>query len=177
MVRMRHYITLDCLKEPELASWMNAWLRGTDKNVLTTTSLTRWLMQEQMLYLSVFSICLLWCCRHSFVQFLERYQPYYDIPTYRPQGGRPRKLQNHHQVLGLLLAFYVDSMQRASLCNEIGVPSSTLTRVLNAPGDALTEVLRSFSPARIVWPTLERQQALARLVALRQPLLRYTWDF
>ncbi|RAW35746.1 hypothetical protein PC110_g7974 [Phytophthora cactorum] len=131
---------------------MNAWLRGTDKNVLTTTSLTR----------------------HSFVQFLERFQPYYDISTYRPQVGRPRKLQNHRQVLGLLLAFYVDSMQRASLCNEFGVPSSTLTRVLNAPGDALTEVLRGFSPARIVWPAIERQQALARLVALRQPLLRYT---
>ncbi|ETI43444.1 hypothetical protein F443_11590 [Phytophthora nicotianae P1569] len=36
MVRMRYYITLDCLKDSEMESWVD---RGTDKNFLTMTSL------------------------------------------------------------------------------------------------------------------------------------------
>jgi hypothetical protein len=94
-----------------------------------------------------------------------------------PQGGRPRKLQNHHQVLGVLLAFYVGSMQRLSLCKEFGVPPSTLARVLNAAEEALASALQDFRPARIVWPSFQRQKALARLVARRHPLLQFTWGF
>jgi len=41
MVRMRHYVTLHCLKDPRDASWMDTWLRGTDENFITTTSLCR----------------------------------------------------------------------------------------------------------------------------------------
>ncbi|KAE9270989.1 hypothetical protein PF008_g30462 [Phytophthora fragariae] len=41
LVRMRHYITLDCLKDPESSSWMDTWLKGTDKNMITVTSLSR----------------------------------------------------------------------------------------------------------------------------------------
>ncbi|KAE9004738.1 hypothetical protein PR003_g17654 [Phytophthora rubi] len=32
MVRMRHYVTLYCLKDPSTASWMDTWTRGTDEN-------------------------------------------------------------------------------------------------------------------------------------------------
>ncbi|KAJ8566614.1 hypothetical protein ON010_g6510 [Phytophthora cinnamomi] len=58
-----------------------------------------------------------------------------------------------------------------------GVPPSTLTRVLNAAEDALTIALRDFAPARIVWPSLARQKALALLVASKQPMLQFTWGF
>ncbi|KAE9267140.1 hypothetical protein PR003_g31881 [Phytophthora rubi] len=155
MVRMRHYITLHCLKDPASASWMDTWSRGTDENFITTTSLSR----------------------SAFCMLLERFAPFYEIPSRRPKGGRPRKLQLHHQVLGLLLAFYVGSMQRASLCKEFGVPPSTLARVLNAAEAALSQALHDFAPARIVWPSLERQKALAPLVARRHHLMQYTWGF
>ncbi|KAF1787938.1 hypothetical protein GQ600_3383 [Phytophthora cactorum] len=115
MVRMRHYITLNCLKNAEQASWMDTWERSTDKNFLTTTSLTR----------------------DSFCRIFESIKLFYAIPTY-------------HQALGLLLAFYVGSMQKASLSKEFGIPPSTLARALNAAVDALAGALRGFSPARIL---------------------------
>ncbi|KAE9335372.1 hypothetical protein PR003_g13050 [Phytophthora rubi] len=155
MVRMRHYVTLHRLKDPRDASWMDTWLRGTDENFITTTSL----------------------CRQSFCMLLQRFKAFYSLPIYRPKGGRPRRLQKHHQVLGLLLAFYVGSMQRTSLCKEFGVPPSTLARVLNAAETALSRALHDFGPARIVWPSPERQKALARLVALRHLLIQFTWGF
>ncbi|KAE8982451.1 hypothetical protein PR001_g23726 [Phytophthora rubi] len=155
MVRMRHYVTLACLKDPTEASWMDTWQRGSDENLITTTSLSR----------------------GAFCDLLNRFASFYEIPSYYPRGGRPRKLQQHHQVLGLLLAFYVGSMQRASLCKEFGVPPSTLARVLNSAEIALSRALHGFSPARIVWPSPERQKALARLVARRHHLVQFTWGF
>jgi hypothetical protein len=80
-------------------------------------------------------------------------------------------------VLGVLLAFYVGSMQRSSLCKEFGVPPSTLARVLNAAEESLSLALQNFPPARIVWPSLQRQKSLARLIARRHPLLQFTWGF
>jgi hypothetical protein len=108
---------------------------------------------------------------------LEQFRLFYHIPLYSPRGGRPMRLQFHHQVLGLLLAFYVGSMQRSSLCKEFGVPPSTLARVLNAAEVALSRAMQGFGPARIVWPSPDRQKALARLVALRHPLIQFTWGF
>lgn len=101
---------------------------------------------------------------------------YYEIPIYSTKGGRPRKLQHHHQVLGLLLAFYVGCEYRGRLCLMFGVPP-TLTRVLNAAEDALASALCGFAPARIVWPSLTRQRALAQLVAAKEPMLQFTWGF
>lgn len=57
-----------------------------------------------------------------------------------------------------------------------GVPP-TLTRVLNAAEDALASALCGFAPARIVWPSLTRQRALAQLVAAKEPMLQFTWGF
>ncbi|EGZ11531.1 hypothetical protein PHYSODRAFT_516812, partial [Phytophthora sojae] len=81
LTRMRHYITLDCLKEPEQSSWMDTWLKGTDENMINVTSLSR----------ALFNL------------LLSRFAPHYEIPIFYSKGGRPRKLQHHHQVLGLLL--------------------------------------------------------------------------
>ncbi|KAE8991768.1 hypothetical protein PF005_g12678 [Phytophthora fragariae] len=41
LVRMRHYITLDCLKNPACSSWMDTWTGGTDENLITFTSFSR----------------------------------------------------------------------------------------------------------------------------------------
>ncbi|KAE8900784.1 hypothetical protein PF005_g7335 [Phytophthora fragariae] len=41
IVRVRHYVTLHCLKDPSRASWMDTWTRGTDENFIDTTSLSR----------------------------------------------------------------------------------------------------------------------------------------
>jgi hypothetical protein len=116
-------------------------------------------------------------CRRSFERHLQRFEICYSIPQYRQKGGRPRKLQHHHQVLGLLLAFYVGSMQHKSLCSIFGVPHSTLSRVLTEGEEALKASLVGFSPARIVWPTLARQRALTGLTAARSALLPFSWGF
>ncbi|EGZ26545.1 hypothetical protein PHYSODRAFT_470293 [Phytophthora sojae] len=68
-------------------------------------------------------------------------------------------------------------MAYKTLCGYFGVPHATLSRVLNAAEDAMGRALAGFSPARIVWPTLARQKALARLTAAREPLMPFTWGF
>ncbi|OWZ20756.1 hypothetical protein PHMEG_0004788 [Phytophthora megakarya] len=155
LVRIRHHLNVACLPRPDVAPWMYIWYFGTDENFLNTTSL----------------------CRRSFRQLLDRFSLYYELQNYKPKGGRPRKLQHHHQVLGVLLAFYVGSMGSKDLCMKFGVPGSTLSRVLNEAESAMQRALTGFGPARIVWPTLARQKALARLTALREPMLPFTWGF
>ncbi|KAE9305514.1 hypothetical protein PR003_g21470 [Phytophthora rubi] len=68
-------------------------------------------------------------------------------------------------------------MDYSSLCSMFGVPQSTLSRILNAAEDALADALKGYGPARIVWPTLKKQKALARLTAAREPLLPFTSGF
>ncbi|KAE9266389.1 hypothetical protein PR003_g32141, partial [Phytophthora rubi] len=155
LVRIRHYLTVPCLPRPDVAPWMYIWYFGNDENFINVTSL----------------------CRQSFNRLLERFTMVYRIPRFRPRGGRPRKLQHEHQVLGLTLAFYVGSMQHKSLCSTFGDPHSTLSRLLSIAEVSMSEALIGFSPARIVWPTLARQKALARLTAARAPLLPFTWGF
>jgi hypothetical protein len=99
------------------------------------------------------------------------------MTTYSPKGGRPRKLRHHHHVLGMLMAFYVGTMHRGDLCQQFGVPPSTLSRVLNGAEAAMSVALCGFAPARIVWPSLARQKALAHLISLRQPMMIFTWGF
>lgn len=60
---------------------------------------------------------------------LQRFALFSGIATYRPKGGRPRKLQLHLQVLNILLMLHVGSMQRTSLCNEFGIPPFTLHQI------------------------------------------------
>ncbi|OWZ09060.1 hypothetical protein PHMEG_00018299 [Phytophthora megakarya] len=155
LVRIKHYLTVSCLPTPEVAPWMYIWAHGTDENLFTITSLGR----------------------KSFGLLMDRFALYYAIPLYRPKGGRPRKLQYHHQVFGLLLAFYVGSMEHKALCAMLGVPHSTLSRVLKHAEDALRQALSGFSPARIVCATIARQEALARLTTQRESMLQFTWGF
>ncbi|KAL3661436.1 hypothetical protein V7S43_013639 [Phytophthora oleae] len=69
-------------------------------------------------------------------------------------------------------------MSRAQLCLIFGVPPATLSRVLNeAETTFLSEALKGFGPARIVWLAPTRQQTLAKPVEARQPLLKFTWGF
>eukprot|EP00644_Phytophthora_capsici_P005943 jgi/Phyca11/98239/e_gw1.2.1283.1 len=154
-IRIRHYVTLDCIKPPELSPWMEIWRSGTDKNFLNLTSLTR----------------------AYFCRLLDRLTAFYYIPGYRAKGDRPPRLRRHHQVLGALLCFYVNSVQGRLLCIQFGAPPATMSRVITAAEAALSAALNDVAPARIVWPSLARQKALAKLVSLRQPLLKFTWGF
>ncbi|EEY67241.1 uncharacterized protein PITG_04211 [Phytophthora infestans T30-4] len=81
LLRVRHYLTVGCLSQPVWASWMNLWHHGNDLKLINMTSLSR----------------------RSFMLLMERFSLFYIIPTHYPKGGRPRKLQKIHQVLGLLL--------------------------------------------------------------------------
>ncbi|KAG2976655.1 hypothetical protein PC119_g22113 [Phytophthora cactorum] len=140
LVWIRHYLTAPSLLKPDVAPWTYIWLFGPDKNLLNVTDLSRSL----------------------FDWLLQRFALYYNIPRFRSRGGQPRKLESHHEVLGLVMAFYVGSMQHKSLCTTFGVPTSTLSRVLSGAEGALKSALAGFHPARIVWPTLSRQKALSR---------------
>ncbi|ETI30579.1 hypothetical protein, variant 1 [Phytophthora nicotianae P1569] len=133
-VRMRHYLTLECIKDPEGSPWMNVWKHGTDKNFLALTSLTR----------------------ASFCRLLERFMPHYTIVLYSPKGGRPARFRHHHQF---------------------GGPPATVSRVITAAEEALSNALIGFDPARITWPSLNRQKALAKLISLRQALVSFTCGF
>ncbi|KAG3066152.1 hypothetical protein PI124_g20000 [Phytophthora idaei] len=65
LVRMRHYVTVKALADPEMAPWMYVWLGGTDVNILVVTRLSR----------------------ASFTRLLDRFFPFYDIQLYHPKGG------------------------------------------------------------------------------------------
>ncbi|ETP27580.1 hypothetical protein F442_23143, partial [Phytophthora nicotianae P10297] len=58
-----------------------------------------------------------------------------------------------------------------------GGPPATVSRVITAAEEALSNALIGFDPARITWPSLNRQKALAKLISLRQPLVSFTWGF
>ncbi|EGZ19047.1 hypothetical protein PHYSODRAFT_501296, partial [Phytophthora sojae] len=122
LVQMRHYLTVKGLLSPERSSWMKLWNEADDGNLLNVTSLTR----------------------SAFLRLLEQFTPFYNITTYSPRGGRPKKLRHHHQVLGLLMALYVGSMGQKALCIMFGVPPPTLSRTLNAAEDAMAAALTGF---------------------------------
>jgi hypothetical protein len=120
--------------------------------------------------------CYVLMCRPAFHQLLRRFARFYYIPRARSRG-RPPKLRYHHQVLGMLLSFYVGSMELGSLCMLFGVPPSTLSRSLRRAEDALSKTLSNYAPARISWPSPAHQVELARLVEAREPLLKHTFGF
>ncbi|KAE9226183.1 hypothetical protein PF004_g11716 [Phytophthora fragariae] len=81
------YLTTQCLDAPCSSAWMILYHDGTDTNFINTTSLTR----------------------PAFHQLLRRFVGVYYIRK-KAARGRPSKLRYHHQVLGLVLSFYVGSM-------------------------------------------------------------------
>ncbi|KAE8987037.1 hypothetical protein PR003_g8468 [Phytophthora rubi] len=88
---------------------------GDDSNFLNATSLTR----------------------ASFQQLLRRFARFFYLPPVTAKGGRPTKLRFHHQALGLILCFYVGSMEQGALCKYFGVPPTTLSRYLRRAEEAL----------------------------------------
>ncbi|ETM52254.1 hypothetical protein L914_04088 [Phytophthora nicotianae] len=152
LVRTRHYLTRDCLKDPECSDWMVIWNNGLEENLINTTSLSR-ASFEQLLGRFALFYNAPQCSPSSWLIPDEQFF----IPAYNRAGGRPRKLQHHHQVLGLVLAFYEGSMNYTLLRLAFGIPPATLSRVLNEAEAALAQALRGFSPARNVWPTLIQQ--------------------
>ncbi|EGZ28678.1 hypothetical protein PHYSODRAFT_476154 [Phytophthora sojae] len=151
-MRSRQYLTTQCLDAPCAPAWMTLYEYGTDINFLNATSLTR----------------------SAFDQLLCRFCCFYYM---RPLSSRgcPPKLCYLHQVMGLVLTFYVGSMDQSSLCITFGVPPSTLSRTLRKAEEALARALNGYAPARISWPSPSRQVELARMVNKREPVLTRTF--
>ncbi|KAJ8566469.1 hypothetical protein ON010_g6655 [Phytophthora cinnamomi] len=143
-MKTRHYLTAQCLDTPCDSAWMVLYKYGTDINFLNATSLTR----------------------PAFHKLLRRLARFYYIPRVQSRG-RPPKLRYHHQVLELLLGFYVGSMELGSLCMLFGAPPSTLSRSLRRAEDALSKTLGNHAPAQISWPSPALQTELAKLVETR----------
>ncbi|KAE9030599.1 hypothetical protein PR003_g1433 [Phytophthora rubi] len=99
---------------------------GSDINFINATSLTR----------------------PAFHQLMRSFARFYFIPKAKFRG-RPPKLRYLHQVLGLVLSFYVGSMEQSSLSMLFGVPPSTLLPILRRAEEAL----HGYAPARMSWPS------------------------
>eukprot|EP00644_Phytophthora_capsici_P007522 jgi/Phyca11/112048/e_gw1.21.568.1 len=157
-MRSRHYLTTQCLDPPREFAWMILYRHGNDLNFLNATSLTSGI------------------CIQADHQLLRRFRRFYYIPRHTARG-RPPKLRYHHQALGLVLYFYVGSMEQSTLCLVFGIPPSTLSRALRRAEEALSSTLKGYAPARIAWPSPLRQVELAMLVEAREPLLKHTFGF
>ncbi|KAE9098266.1 hypothetical protein PF007_g16322 [Phytophthora fragariae] len=151
-MKSRHYLTAQSLDPPSNSAWMSLYKAGNGINFINATSLTR----------------------PAFHQLLKRFSSFYDIPGAGARG-RPPKLRHHHQVLGLVLCFYVGSMENSTLCMVFGVPPSTLSRTLRRAEDALSQTLQGYPPSRISFPSPAQQVKLARLVEARESLLKNTF--
>ncbi|ETI43643.1 hypothetical protein F441_11400 [Phytophthora nicotianae CJ01A1] len=68
-------------------------------------------------------------------------------------------------------------MRNNQLCLQFGAPPATVSRAITGAEKALSITLKEYSLSRISWPSLARQRALAQLVWMKQPLLRFTWGF
>ncbi|TYZ69448.1 hypothetical protein PybrP1_006815 [[Pythium] brassicae (nom. inval.)] len=108
---------------------------------------------------------------------MHRFSAFYEIKTCRERGGRPPKFGYHHQVLGMLLRFYVSSDDQTALCLVFSAPPSTVSRVLRRAELALEKALAGYSPARISWLSGRRQIELVWLVEPREPLLTRSFGF
>ncbi|KAF1773000.1 hypothetical protein GQ600_8606 [Phytophthora cactorum] len=115
--------------------------------------------------------------RQSFTLLLESFSLFFTITKYSPRGGRPRKLQHRHQVLGLLLSIYVGSMQNNALCMIFGVPDGVVSPKTEKALHHTKLSAAVSGETWIAWLSLDRQKEYAALAAQRQPLLRFKWDF
>ncbi|ETP23156.1 hypothetical protein F441_03681 [Phytophthora nicotianae CJ01A1] len=154
-LKTRHRLTAACLGVPHLSAWSLLYKYGTDENLLNVTTLTR----------------------SAFNELLARFAGFYHIHRPRRDGGRPPKLTEHHQVLGLLLHYYEGSMGVKTICEIFAVPPTTLQRTLMKAEHALEAALRGFYPARISWPSLGHQRRMAAWVHAREPLLDNIFGF
>lgn len=152
-IRTRNYVTKACLGIPQASAWMELYEFGDDGNFIALTSLSR----------------------QSFERLLERFRRFYPLP--RLNRGRPRALQTHHQVLGLVLQFYTASIEYKNLCQIFCIPPATLCRILRKAEESLYQTLRHYPDARFKWPTLEQQELWGQLVAMKNSLVTGRWGF
>ena len=158
MLRLRNYVTSNCLLKPSESSWYHFYRSATDQSFIAVTSLDR----------------------SSFNHLLMRFGPVYDnlfVSWKIGQAGRVPKLTDKHAILGLLLVHYSDQMGQKSLCQMFGIPPATVSRTLMRAEIALLEVLKLEPDARISWPSIEEQELWAEKINALFPLLRGRWGF
>ncbi|OWZ07395.1 hypothetical protein PHMEG_00020220 [Phytophthora megakarya] len=143
LVRIRHLLNVACLRRPDVAPWMYIWYFGTGENVMHISSLSR----------------------GSFNQLGDRLTLFYKLRIYKPAGGRPRRIQLHHQVLD------------KRLCTKFGVPHTTLNCVVNDAEKAMHQDLSTFGPARFMWLTIAREKELAHQTGARALMFQLVWGF
>eukprot|EP00644_Phytophthora_capsici_P007147 jgi/Phyca11/112749/e_gw1.22.618.1 len=119
-MRSQHYLTRQCLDKPSESAWMSLYMYGDDLNFLNATSLTILLCYVAFLLYE-------WGYRAAFSQHLVRFSHFYRTPP-PSSRGRPPKLQYHHQVLGLVMSFYVGSMENSTLSLLFELSPATLCR-------------------------------------------------
>jgi hypothetical protein len=114
--------------------------------------------------------------RATYHQLLARFSAFYSFRSTATRG-RPPKLRYMHQVLGLLLSFYIGSMENSKLCMVFGVPPATLSQTMRKAERALSLALQGYAPARICFPSSALQGRLTKLVEAREPLFQPIFGF
>lgn len=67
-------------------------------------------------------------------------------------------------VMGLVLCFYVGSIEQPTLCMMFAAPPTTVSMVLRRAEEALSKALEGYVPAWISWPSPARQAKFAKLM-------------
>jgi hypothetical protein len=120
---------------------MNTYRYGTDQNFVALTSLSK----------------------TSFELLLRRFQA--NCPLFKSRNvGRKTKFRHPHQLLGLILQYYCDTIGSKNLCQIFGIPPATLSRYLKLGEWVLLQGLMKEPLAAIKWPTLLQQEEWARQV-------------
>ena len=101
---MRNYVTSQSLRRfVSDSDWNHFYNNADDLNFVAVTSLTR----------------------EGFDLLLKTFKKHYRLNS-GCQGGRPNRLGYHHQVLGLVLVFYCDTIGSKNLCQMFATPPATL---------------------------------------------------
>lgn len=93
---------------------------------------------------------------------------------WRPEGrGRPPRIRNYHEILGLILCFYCDRVYHKTLCVTFAVTPSVISRPLLIGEKILSDCLKTIKEAKIRWPIFEEQRHWAIKVQERYPLVKH----
>jgi len=153
-IKTRNYVTSKSLrKNVDDSDWNHFYLNADDLNFVAVTSLTR----------------------EGFERLLKTFKKHYRLNSGR-KGGRPNRLV-YHQVLGLVLVFYCDTIAAKNLCQMFAIPPATLSRTLLKAEEALQLSLKELIDARIVWPTLSEQREWGEKVSSKNSLIKGRWGF
>jgi hypothetical protein len=113
----------------------------------------------------------------GFQRLLAGFARHYEVRSGPGKRGRPPRFLDKHAVLGCILHFYRQPVERTILCELFGIPPSTLSRVLSNAERALLAALTEMPAAAIVWPTKAKQAEMAARVEARHPLIRNCFGF